>query len=212
MPKKTSLSADLTQEMKKNLFGNAYLNMLWHCPSDPRFHYWVHLPDCYYDEPDPHYQLLVIIHGTGCEIEEYIRSARTLADKQHVAILVNRFLFVHPERLKAVSIGAPGRPTFLNSNEDYFWGIRDFKVYFDKDPDLEKICKIPVQITVGERDTAFIGDSPYGSNRLERMKSLKANLEANGLSVCLEILSGLEHGGGEDIRINTAQEFFERYL
>ena len=44
------------------------------------------------------------------------------------------------------------------------------------------------------------------------MKSLKANLEANGLSVCLEILSGLEHGGGEDIRINTAQEFFERYL
>ena len=168
--------------------------MLWHCPSDPRFHYWVHLPDCYYDEPDPHYQLLVIIHGTGCEIEEYIRSARTLADKQHVAILapvfpgglidhddfnsykllscdgirydqillsmiedmkkrypgletdrfflfghsgggqfVNRFLFVHPERLKAVSIGAPGRPTFLNSNEDYFWGIRDFKVYFDKD-------------------------------------------------------------------------------
>ena len=273
MPKKTSLSADLTQEMKKNLFGNAYLNMLWHCPSDPRFHYSVHLPDCYYDEPDPHYQLLVIIHGTGCGIEEYIRSARTLADKQHVAILapvfpgglidhddfnsykllscdgirydqillsmiedmkkrypgletdrfflfghsgggqfVNRFLFVHPERLKAVSIGAPGRPTFLNSNEDYFWGIRDFKVYFDKDPDLEKICKIPVQITVGERDTAFIGDSPYGSNRLERMKSLKANLEANGLSVCLEILSGLEHGGGEDIRINTAQEFFERYL
>ena len=94
---------------------------------------------------------------------------------------------MHPERLKAVSIGAPGRPTFLNSNEDYFWGIRDFKVYFDKDPDLEKICKIPVQITVGERDTAFIGDSPYGSNRLE-------------------------HGGGEDIRINTAQEFFERYL
>ena len=91
MPKKTSLSADLTQEMKKNLFGNAYLNMLWHCPSDPRFHYWVHLPDCYYDEPDPHYQLLVIIHGTGCEIEEYIRSARTLADKQHVAILAPVF-------------------------------------------------------------------------------------------------------------------------
>ena len=91
MPKKTSLSADLTQEMKKNLFGNAYLNMLWHCPSDPRFHYWVHLPDCYYDEPDPHYQLLVIIHGTGCGIEEYIRSARTLADKQHVAILAPVF-------------------------------------------------------------------------------------------------------------------------
>ena len=168
-----ALSAGLTPQMKKNLFGNAYLNMLWHCPSDPRFHYWVHLPDCYYEEENPSYQLLVIIHGTGCEIESYLRAAKGLADQNHVALLApmfpgglidredfnsykllscdgvrydqillsmiddmkkrypgvqadrffmfghsgggqftNRFLFAHPERLKAVSIGAPGRPTF----------------------------------------------------------------------------------------------------
>ena len=67
-----SLSENLTSEEKKNLFGNAYLNMLWHCPSDPRFPYWVHLPDSYYEENDPHYRLLVIIHGTGCAVESYI--------------------------------------------------------------------------------------------------------------------------------------------
>ena len=45
-----ALSSGLTPEMKKNLFGNAYLNMMCHFPSYPRFHYWVHLPDCYYEE------------------------------------------------------------------------------------------------------------------------------------------------------------------
>ena len=29
------LDSNLTTEMRKNLFGNAYLNMLWHCQSDP---------------------------------------------------------------------------------------------------------------------------------------------------------------------------------
>ena len=268
-----ALSAGLTPEMKKNLFGNAYLNMLWHCPSDPRFHYWVHLPDCYYEEENPSYQLLVIIHGTGCEIESYLRAAKGLADQNHVALLApmfpgglidredfnsykllscdgvrydqillsmiddmkkrypgvqadrffmfghsgggqftNRILFAHPERLKAVSIGAPGRPTFLNFEEDYFWGVRDFEKYFDKKLDLEAVRKIPVQLTVGELDNKYIGDSPYGYNRVERMKSLKANLEENGLSVSLEILPGLGHLNGEKERVQTAQKFFESYL
>lgn len=268
-----ALSAGLTPEMKKNLFGNAYLNMLWHCPSDPRFHYWVHLPDCYYDEEDPHYRLMVVIHGTGCEIERYIKGARELADKNHVAVLApvfpgglidredfnsykllacdgvrydlillsmiqdmgkrypgveterfflfghsgggqftNRFLFAHPEKLIAASIGAPGRPTFLNFEEDYFWGVRDFEAYFDKPLNLEAVRQVPVQITVGELDTKYIGDSPYGTNRVERMKSLKANLEENGLSVTLKILPGLEHADGEKERVQTAQRFFEKYL
>lgn len=269
----SSLSSGLTAEMKKNLFGNAYLNMLWHCPSDPRFHYWVHLPDCYYDEEDPDYQLMVIIHGTGCAIEGYLKEAKEMADQNHVALLApmfpgglierddfnsykllscdgvrydqillamvedmgkrypgvktdrffmfghsgggqftNRFLFVHPERLKAVSIGAPGRPTYLNFEENYFWGVKDFARYFDKVLDLEQVKKVPVQITVGELDTKFIGDSPYGTNRVERMKSLKKNLEENGLQVSLEILPGLAHEDGERERVQTAQKFFEQYL
>lgn len=267
------LTANLTPEMKKNLFGNAYLNMLWHCPSDPRFHYWVHLPDCYYDEEDPHYQLLVIVHGTGCAVEHYLEGARKLADEQHVAVMApvfpgglldyddfnsykllscdgvrydqvvlsmvddmakrypgvetdrffmfghsgggqftNRFLFAHPERLKAVCIGAPGRPTFLNFDEDYFWGVRDFRKYFDKDLDLASVRQVPVLITVGEFDTKFIGESPYGTNRLDRMKSLRANLQENGVEASLTVLPGLEHGDGEELRVRTAQEFFAEYL
>ena len=69
MANQNPLATNLTLEQQKNLFGNAYLNMLWHCPTDQRFHYWVHLPDCYYDEAEHDYSLLVIIHGTGCAIE-----------------------------------------------------------------------------------------------------------------------------------------------
>ena len=267
-----SLGAGLTPEMRKNLFGNADLNMLWHCPSDPRFPYWVHLPDWYYDEKTPSYQLMVIIHGTGCAVEGYLKEARELADAHHMALLAplfpgglidrddfnsykllscggvrydlillsmvedmkrrypgvktdqfflfghsgggqfaNRFLFAHPERLKAVSIGAPGRPTFLNKEEDYFWGIRDFKKYFEKDVDLEAVAKVPVQITVGELDTKYIGDPPYGDNRVARMKSLQKNLEENGVNASLVILPGLEHGDGEKERVQTAQKFFLNY-
>lgn len=269
----TALGQGLTSEMKKNLFGNAYLNMLWHCPSDPRFSYWVHLPDCYYDEEDPHYQLMVIIHGTGCATEEYVRVAKAWADERKVALLapmfpgglidpedfnaykmlscdgvrydnvllamvgdmakrypgvetskffmfghsgggqfVNRFLLVHPDRLKAAFIGAPGRPTFLNFEEDYFWGIRDFYKYFDKQIDMEAIRKVPVLITVGELDVKYIGDSPYGSCRVERMKSLQKNFIENGIHTELQILPGLEHGDGEQERVDAAQSFFGRYL
>ena len=55
MANQNPLATNLTLEQQKNLFGNAYLNMLWHCPTDLRFHYWVHLPDYYYDEEEQIY-------------------------------------------------------------------------------------------------------------------------------------------------------------
>ena len=125
---------------------------------------------------------------------------------------VNRFLFAHPDRLKACSIGAPGRPTFLNPDEDYFWGIRDFKDYFGHDVDLEAVKKVPVLISVGELDNKFIGDSPYGDNRVARMKSLQKNFQEHGVHTELTILPGFAHEAGEKERVQAAQNFFIRYL
>ena len=263
------LSAGLTPEEKKNLFGNADLNMLWHCQADKRFHYWVHLPDTYYDEENPDYKLMVIVHGTGCSVEGYLKAAREEADKYHYALLApmfpgglvsfddfnsykllsdkgvrydlallamidemgqrypgvrtdkfclfghsgggqftNRFLLVHPDRLEACSIGAPGRPTFIDPETDYFWGTRDFKKYFDKDVDLEEVKKVPVLISVGEYDTKFIGESKYGTNRVDRMKSLQKNFRDHGIETDLTILPGLEHADGEAERVLAALHFF----
>ena len=71
---------------------------------------------------------------------------------------------------------------------------------------------MPVLITVGELDNKFIGDSPYGNNRVDRMKSLQKNLRDNGVHAELEILPGFAHEGGEKERVQAAQKFFIRYL
>ena len=214
---------------------------------------------------------MIIIHGTGCEVEEYIRQAKLWADKNKVALLaplfpgglidpedfnsykllscdgvrydqillsmiddmqkrypgvdgrhfflfghsgggqfVNRFLFAHPEKVLAASIGSPGRPTYLNFEEDYFWGVRDFSAYFGHDVDVDAVCSVPVHISVGEMDNKFIGDSPYGDNRVERMKSLQKNLLGCGVRAELEIIPGFAHEGGEAERVGAAQRFFEK--
>ena len=266
MANQNPLATNLTLEQQKNLFGNAYLNMLWHCPTDLRFHYWVHLPDYYYDEEEHEYSLLVIIHGTGCAIEEYIKQAKELADKYHMAVLapmfpggliqrddfnsykllscdgirydlilldmiedmakrypgvhtdqffmfghsgggqfVNRFLLAHPDRLKACSIGAPGRPTFLNPDEDYFWGIRDFKDYFGYDVDLEAVKKVPVLISVGGGDGAVgavaVDDVPLFGSRLDILGA-----GGSGLCTVLRDKHGCGHrcradGGGDGLPV-----------
>lgn len=268
------LDKNLTSETEKNLFGNAELNMLWACAADPRFCYRVHVPDYYREEAGCRLRLMVLIHGTGCAIEDYIAEARSWADRCHVAILAplfpsgmieradfnsykllsaggirydqillsmldemaerypgiqtdkfllfghsgggqfaNRFLLVHPARLEAVSIGAPGRPTFLNFSEDYFWGVRNFREVFDKELDITAVRNVPVQITVGELDTKFIGESPYGANRVARMESLRRNFEENGIkTVEMRRIPGIEHADGNHERIQAATAFFEKYL
>lgn len=45
--------------------------------------------------------------------------------------------YLHPDRLAAVSISAPGRPTFLDWEKDYYWGVKDWKELFGTEIDLE---------------------------------------------------------------------------
>lgn len=266
------LSANLSAEARKNLVGTAELRMLWHCQSDPRFHYLIHIPEYYYEHADQTFPLIIIVHGTGRDNTEYWAEARKYANETGAALLApqfpaglssaddlnsykllncdgirydqillrmieemkqrfpriltnrfflfgfsgggqftNRFLFVHPERLLAASIGAPGRPTYLNFDEDYFWGVRDFKKHFDKELDLTQIVQVPVEIIVGDQDTLYIGESPYGTNRMERNLHLKENLEQHGLSVQFDVLPGLTHTSGRTEKIKTALNFFDQY-
>ena len=267
------LSANLSEEVRRNLAGTAELDMVWHCQSDARFHYLIHIPACYYEETQPVFPLVVIVHGTGRDNTGYWIKAREFADQNHFALMapvfpgglfetmdldsykllncggirydlillnmieemgrrfpgietekfcmfgfsggaqfVNRFLFAHPERVKAASIGAPGRPTYLDFEKDYFWGVRDFRKHFDKDLDLEEVRKVPVELMVGDQHTLYIGESPYGTNRIQRICHLKENLESHGIRVFLDILPGLDHVSGRDVKITYAIQFFLPYL
>ncbi|MGE0718724.1 MAG: PHB depolymerase family esterase, partial [Alphaproteobacteria bacterium] len=65
----------------------------------------------------------------------------------------HRFFFLHPERLSAVSIGAPGVVTLLDFDHDFWVGVRDFEKVFGKPVDLDAMRRVAVQMVIGGNDT-----------------------------------------------------------
>lgn len=122
------------------------------------------------------------------------------------AHFAHRFLYVHPGRLSAVVAAAPGSVTL--PVEDYRWwpGLAGFEEIFGKPVDWEALRKVPVHLLVGANDTNpggivqsrdhpnwVDGAAAAGTNRVERLRSLHAALEARGASVSLEELPGVAH-------------------
>ena len=125
---------------------------------------------------------------------------------------VQRFLCVHPDRLAAASIGAPGRITYLDDTRDFYWGTRDFEKYFDKRPDIEEIRKVPIRLMIGEQDTKYIGDSPFGDNRRERIENLKKNYAEHGIESDLHVIKGFDHKGGDEEKSKVVIDFFAQTI
>jgi len=266
------LDKNLSPIERENLYENSERVMLWHCQSDPRFSYYVYIPESIYEKDPPVYKIVCIVHGTARTIEGYRRAYREFADKNKLIVItplfpgglfdnkdfnsykllicnglrydlillsmidelsrryridkekflmcgfsgggqfVQRFFYVHPERLMGISIGAPGRITYINDKVDFFWGTRDFEKIFDKKIDIEAMRKVPTQLLIGECDSKFIGESPYGTNRIERILNLKKNFEENGISVQLDFMEGIAHSGHDDIKASHQTKFFQRIL
>lgn len=118
----------------------------------------------------------------------------------------HRFLYAHPERLAAVSIGAPGIVTLLDPQTDWLAGVRDLEAVFGKPLDLAAVRRVAVHMVVGGDDTdtweiAVPPEHPWwqpafdthGRTRIERMEALKASLLAQGVEVRHEIVPGVDH-------------------
>jgi pimeloyl-ACP methyl ester carboxylesterase len=118
---------------------------------------------------------------------------------------VHRMFYLHPDRLAAVSVGDPGRATYLDESEDWYAGIRDFETQFGKPIDMAVLKKVPVLLLVGLEDTesvdytedaSFTGAlKKYGDTRLERIRALLQNYVDHGLNARLEEVPGLGHEG-----------------
>lgn len=65
----------------------------------------------------------------------------------------HRFYYLHPERLTAISIGAPGCVTLLDDAHDFWIGTRDFETRFGKPINLTALRNVDVQMVVGGDDT-----------------------------------------------------------
>lgn len=118
----------------------------------------------------------------------------------------HRFLYLHPDRLKAVSIGAPGSVTLLDETVDWWPGIRNFSEVFGRGIDFEALKRVKVHMSVGALDTedweiTFPEDSPKyipgansaGKNRNDRLHRLRETMEVRGVDVWHDTVPGVAH-------------------
>ena len=127
----------------------------------------------------------------------------------------HRFLYLHPERLAAVSIGAPGRVTMPDTTEPWWQGVADLEERLGVPFDAHAVAAVPTQIVVGEldddpADIASVQASGGGATRLQRARALAEALSRLGGNVTLDILPGLAHEGLNTLPAVTA--FFERVV
>ncbi|HEX3786568.1 MAG TPA: alpha/beta hydrolase [Pseudonocardiaceae bacterium] len=118
----------------------------------------------------------------------------------------HRFLYLHPERLSAVSIGAPGRITQL-SGDRWWLGTQGMKDIFGAEPSIEAIRRVPVQMVVGDQDVEtweinnpggpnwMDGVELTGNTRIERLRTLEANFRSHGIDVRFDLVPGVGHSG-----------------
>lgn len=130
-----------------------------------------------------------------------------------------RFFMLHPKRLSAVSIGAPGVVTLLNPDYDWWVGVRDVESRFGVKIDLEAMRAVTVQTLVGSADVAtweitiprdsklwMEGAELQGANRIERIDALARSFESHGIRVRRDIVPGVAHSPFE--MVGAAMDFF----
>ncbi len=118
----------------------------------------------------------------------------------------NRFAVLHPQKLWAASIGAPGSVTLLDPERDWWVGIRNLNETFGIAFDVRALAKVPVQMIVGNADLEtweithreggshwMPGANDAGRTRPERLATLRASFEAAGVDVRFDLLPGISH-------------------
>lgn len=119
---------------------------------------------------------------------------------------VHRFFYLHPNRLQAISVGAPGTVTLLDPEKDFWVGTRGFAQEYGQEIDPAALCQVKTQLVVGSEDTEtrsitvpqnhpdwMEGANSAGRTRIDRIQSLKQTWEAVGIDVQFDIVLGVGH-------------------
>jgi poly(3-hydroxybutyrate) depolymerase len=135
----------------------------------------------------------------------------------------NRFAVLHPGKLWAVSIGAPGSVTLLNPERDWWVGVRNLPEMFGTPFDRAALARVPVQMIVGDADLEtweithreggphwMAGANDAGRTRPERLAALRASFEAAGVAVRFDVLPGVSHDRTKVL--SKVQDFFADVL
>jgi pimeloyl-ACP methyl ester carboxylesterase len=136
---------------------------------------------------------------------------------------VHRFLLLHPERLSACSIGAPGSVTLIDPARPWWVGTADIPDLFGLSLDIEALQRVPVHMAVGSVDLEtweivhrpqsryfMEGANDAGRTRPERLAALKTSFEAVGIACTMELMRGVSHD--ERHYIQHVQGFFAQIM
>ena len=139
------------------------------------------------------------------------------------AHFAHRFYYLHPERLSAVSICAPGSPTLPDAGKPWWIGVKDMEQRFGRPFSPDAMRRVPVHLAVGgaDRETWEIthrpgskhwiaGANDTGSTRVERLATLHCALADMGVQVRLDCIDGVAHEF--EPLASRADLFFEEVL
>ena len=139
------------------------------------------------------------------------------------AHFAHRMFILHPARLRAVSIGAPGLVTLIDPQRPWWTGTADIGERFGVALNLAAMRRVPVQMVIGDQDTEtweivldersqwwMPGANDAGTTRLERVATLKRNFESHGIAVQLDYVPGAGHVG--QLLLPRVQSFMSQAL
>ncbi len=126
---------------------------------------------------------------------------------------VHRFLMLHPKRLFACAIGAPGSVTLLDPTRDWWVGTRNFADLFGTAVDVAAMRNVAIQMIVGAADLEtweithreggrnWMPDANHaGATRPERLDALRRSFEAEGIKVQFDLIPNMAHDGKRALR------------
>lgn len=123
------------------------------------------------------------------------------------AQFAHRFFYLHPGRLRAVSVGAPGTVT-LPDQRDWWVGVKGMEEIFGRPFDVAAMRDVAVQLVIGDQDIetwdVTVGpQSPFwmegindsGETRVDRLRSLQKGLRSIGVNLRFDTVPGVSHDG-----------------
>jgi pimeloyl-ACP methyl ester carboxylesterase len=112
----------------------------------------------------------------------------------------HRFLYVHPGRLRAVVVGAPGTVTLPTERERWPAGVANLRQVVGRPFDVAVVRRPAVMLVVGSNDVTLDGLNQErwamrtGATRLGRARALHAAWQVAGLEQQYVEVAGAGHG------------------
>jgi poly(3-hydroxybutyrate) depolymerase len=115
-----------------------------------------------------------------------------------------RFLYIYPDRLSAVSIGAPGKVTLLDDQSSWPKGVKNVQYVFDRPVDLTLFKTVDIHMVVGSKDTGAHGGNEFKQWQ-EEMKKKTAKTKDAGSDIEAALTTNIDASETGQGRLGTLQ-------